>query len=400
MRYRQLLLIVCLGAAMAWPAFASADVSAADSYLGVQGTWVEPDDSRLTDEGWGGTLRLGTQFSDHIDLELVGSGIIFNRDSSVLQHDFLYTFGGDALWVFNRGGFSPHLAFGGGMSYDDTVVDHGFGGYVDAGFGFRYPLMENGVQLRFDARYVEDFNSNAWPDEDNFGDIRVSLGVQVPLGYAAATPVPPMDHDGDGVPPNRDQCPNTPTNVRVGINGCALDEDNDGVPDFKDQCPATPVGTPVNAMGCQLISDVDGDGVADQQDQCPGTPPGTPVLTNGCGTGQGVVLRGVTFKLSKATLTPSARRVLQRVAQELKDSPGFKLEIAGYTDSSGSSSLNRKLSQQRAASVKRYLQQRGVDPARLQARGFGESNPIGNNLTAEGRAMNRRVEMHVLERSR
>lgn len=403
MVYRRFLIAVLLFAVGAWAATASADVS--DWYLSGQGTWAHPDSARHTDNGWGGTIRLGKTMSEHFDLEGVGTTLLFQRDSGDDRHDFLYDLGVDGLWVFKRGGYaglgglSPFLALGGGVTYDNTTVDDGPGGFVAAGGGFRFPIIENGLKLRFDVRYVEDFNSSAWPDKNHFGDVRVSLGVQLPLGVASAptAPAAPIDSDKDGVRDSRDQCPNTPAGVRVNINGCAMDSDNDGVPDYMDQCPNTPPGTQVNAKGCQLVVDSDGDGVPDDKDQCPNTPAGKPVLTNGCAVGQGTILQGVNFQLSKSTLTPGARNILSRVAQTLKDSPHFQLEIAGYTDSTGSASLNRKLSQARAESVKHYLQQHGVKPGRLKARGYGPSNPIGDNSTSEGRAMNRRVELHVLD---
>ena len=91
----------------------------------------------------------------------------------------------------------------------------------------------------------------------------------------------PRDSDGDGVPDNLDRCPNTPHGVAVDANGCPRDSDGDGVPDYLDRCPNTPRGTPVDANGCPR--DSDGDGVPDNLDRCPNTPPNArPVDANGC----------------------------------------------------------------------------------------------------------------------
>jgi len=206
----------------------------------------------------------------------------------------------------------------------------------------------------------------------------------------------PLDSDGDGVPNYQDECPGTPKGAPVDDKGCALDSDNDGVPDYRDDCPNTPAGQQVNSRGCPLVVDSDGDGVPDDRDKCPGTPPGVPVLTNGCAVNQSAIMQGVSFEFNKATLTRSASSILDRVAEVLKESPGFVIEIAGHTDSIGSASYNQQLSQARAESARQYLIEQGVNPERLQARGYGESDPIADNDTDEGRASNRRVELRVV----
>ncbi|MDN5937027.1 MAG: OmpA family protein [Salinisphaera sp.] len=212
----------------------------------------------------------------------------------------------------------------------------------------------------------------------------------------------PLDSDGDGVPNYLDKCPNTPAGVPVNSEGCALDSDGDGIPDYKDKCPNTPAGVRVNADGCPLVIDSDGDGVPDDRDLCPNTPPGQPVLTNGCAVGQGVILEGVHFLFDKATLTRSAETILVDVAQTLKDSPGFEIEVAGHTDSIGSDAYNLQLSQERTESAVEFLVGHGVDRSRLNPVGYGETRPIAPNTNPdgsdnpEGRAKNRRVELNVI----
>jgi len=91
---------------------------------------------------------------------------------------------------------------------------------------------------------------------------------------------PGKDSDGDGVPDNRDKCPNTAKGARVDTNGCPKDTDGDGVVDGVDRCPDTPHGAKVDAEGCPLDSDQDG--VFDGIDQCPDTPHGAKVNSKGC----------------------------------------------------------------------------------------------------------------------
>ena len=76
--------------------------------------------------------------------------------------------------------------------------------------------------------------------------------------------------------------------------------------------------------------------------------------------------------------------------------PDIRIEIAGYTDATGSAAVNLKLSQGRAAAVRSYLARKGVSPTRTIARGYGPRNPIATNATPAGRAQNRRVELHKL----
>jgi len=211
----------------------------------------------------------------------------------------------------------------------------------------------------------------------------------------------PSDGDGDGVPDGVDQCPNTPAGAMVDAAGCPLDGDKDGVPDGLDKCPNTPPGTEVDAVGCTRITDSDGDGVDDTKDKCPGTAPGTRVDASGCPIlftpeRTPVILRGVTFETGRSALKLESHTVLDIVAQSLLDNPDIRIEIAGYTDSTGAPATNLRLSQARAAAVRAYLAGRGVAPGRMVARGYGAAKPIAPNTTLDGRAQNRRVELHQL----
>lgn len=104
----------------------------------------------------------------------------------------------------------------------------------------------------------------------------------------------------------------------------------------------------------------------------------------------------VLFQTGKSELLPIAERKLEQVATALKDQqPEGKIIIEGHTDSTGSQQLNDRLSKERAESVKSFLVENGVDPGMLTTRGMGESQPIANNDSPEGRANNRRVEIII-----
>lgn len=143
--------------------------------------------------------------------------------------------------------------------------------------------------------------------------------------------------------------------------------------------------------------DTDGDGVMDDKDQCAGTPRGTAVDAVGCPRKGSITLTGVQFETNSAKLKAESYAPLNAVAADLKPFPRLKVEIQGHTDSVGADAYNLTLSQGRADSVREYLISQGVTAAQLTAKGYGESKPIADNKTAEGRAQNRRVAMDVTD---
>jgi OOP family OmpA-OmpF porin len=167
------------------------------------------------------------------------------------------------------------------------------------------------------------------------------------------------------------------------------DEDGDGVLDADDACPRTPLGVPVNSSGC--TEDYDGDGVPDYLDKCPETPLGDVVDLVGCSI-KIVSLEGVHFAFNSATLTNTAKSILDSVVGKINSHPSSHFIIEGHTDSHGADDYNQDLSQRRAGAVKAYLASKGVT-ATLRAFGKGESSPVRSNSTKEGRAQNRRVEV-------
>ena len=101
------------------------------------------------------------------------------------------------------------------------------------------------------------------------------------------------------------------------------------------------------------------------------------------------------FDFDKAELKPTAEDVLREAVKTVKDNPDVHVVVEGHTDSIGAEQYNLRLSEQRAEAVKRYLVRQGVDSSRVTTRGYGESRPIADNHTREGRAKNRRAEIVV-----
>jgi len=106
------------------------------------------------------------------------------------------------------------------------------------------------------------------------------------------------------------------------------------------------------------------------------------------------ITQEVHFATDSATLTEQDKALLDQVVANMKKVNITEGEVRGYTDSTGSPAHNQKLSERRAQAVADYLTERGIAPGRLTVKGFGESNPVASNATAEGRAHNRRVVLH------
>lgn len=159
------------------------------------------------------------------------------------------------------------------------------------------------------------------------------------------------------------------------------DEDSDGVFDRRDTCPNTPSGKAVGHNGCPAPSYPQ---VA--QSVPPVAQDEVIVLSD-----QGEVL----FAFDSAELTPAAQSALAEVAGRLSGASMVSVKVVGHTDSVGSEDYNQRLSERRAKSVAGYLASQGVPRDKLSTEGFGESQPVADNGSEEGRAKNRRVEIHV-----
>lgn len=131
----------------------------------------------------------------------------------------------------------------------------------------------------------------------------------------------------------------------------------------------------------------------DEKDRCPGTTPGTKVDEIGCFVEASLNLN---FEFDSAELTASDKQQLDGALANLKDFPadivgGIKVNVVGHTDSRGRDAYNQALSERRAASVKDYLVAGGFPAGQISASGQGETQPVADNDTDEGRAKNRRV---------
>lgn len=167
------------------------------------------------------------------------------------------------------------------------------------------------------------------------------------------------------------------------------------------------VGNVENAVN-DLKKDSDGDGVSDQFDKCPNTPAGTVVDGSGCPIvfpkidtslfvmkpkpGEAKAYSNIQFEFDSSVLRTSSYPVLDATSADLRSNAGSKIELDGFASSEGTAAHNMRLSKDRANSVKTYLVNSGVDAKRVKVKAFGETHPIADNSTEEGRILNRRVE--------
>ncbi len=226
---------------------------------------------------------------------------------------------------------------------------------------------------------------------------------------------PDYDRDGDGIADGVDHCPGEPEDkdgFRDG-DGCPdWDNDNDGLVDRLDKCPmqAEDLNGFQDQDGCpEGNADRDMDGIFDSVDKCPDEPENRNQYLDedGCPDVKPQNVRitqkrieidkKIQFETGKARILSGSHEILESVAQVMRDYPQIRVRIEGHTDSQGSEAYNQKLSQQRAASVVRFLSRSGIAASRMESVGFGEGRPVETNATPTGRAANRRVEFHIVD---
>jgi OOP family OmpA-OmpF porin len=234
-------------------------------------------------------------------------------------------------------------------------------------------------------------------DEDGLQDSEDKCPGEAGLLSNAGCPA--ADKDKDGVLDKDDKCPDVagPRDNK----GCPLpakDTDKDGVIDSEDKCPTIAGFGRYN--GCP-VPDSDLDGVNDEEDKCP--------QVKGLKANKGCpeeikkeivekvnfAARRIHFAQGKADLLPASYQVLDAVAAILNKNPGIKVSIEGHTSGDASYDANMLLSQNRADKVKAYLISKGIDPARLIAKGFGPNKPLSAGTSEIEKAKNRRVELKL-----
>ncbi|MES2886229.1 MAG: OmpA family protein [Pseudomonadota bacterium] len=353
-------------------------------YFSAMGNYLRAANARGTDDGFGGSIALGKSVTNGLNLELIAQYLVADPKSG--SGAAKLTGVGVGAMVFPSSYlpdlYVPISLMRGQVKDNPGPIPDYSTTFFDIGLGYLIGLSDAGTAIRAQVTYRIDAHGRELAgvhtgERKAFYEGVAGLGLMIPLGSTAKPVEAPVEEAPAEIVP-----------VAAG------DADNDGVPDDRDQCPETPAGATVDENGCPPPEAAPEPAPAAD---CIPPGPGEPIDLNGCKAGDAIVLRGVTFELDSARLTPNAKVILDGVADALLAQQAIKAEIGGYTSSEGSEAHNQKLSERRAASVMEYLTGRGVTADRLTSQGYGEASPVSDNSTEDGRELNRRVELKVMD---
>jgi outer membrane protein OmpA-like peptidoglycan-associated protein len=347
----------------------------------------------------------------------------------------------DGVERFGDGPHSPlELLVGARVKLPHDLDLHaGVGKGITPGFGS--PDFRVYAGLSWAIRRPIDRDKDGLPDPDD----ACKREPEDMDGFEDADGCPDPDNDADGFPDDNDECPNDPEDVDGfqdddgcpepdndgdglvdAMDSCPLeaedadgfqdddgcvdpDNDGDGIDDGFDACPdaAETVDGWADDDGCP-DPDNDGDGLLDEEDLCPNEAEERNGVRDDDGCPDTMLAvrdktqirfwNGITFKTGSATIEDEALEVVQAVAAVLVADPGIlSVRVEGHTSSKGSERSNQRLSEKRAKAVVAKLVELGVAEGRLTGEGLGETRPVASNRTDEGRAENRRIEIHVVD---
>ena len=337
-----------------------------------------------------------------------------------LARNSFLTLGGGAGLIPDAGGNPDYRAFV-GIVFEPNIGDRDGDG-----------LKDDVDQCPDDPEDFDDFeDEDGCPEPDNDRDGILDEDDQCPNdpedkdGFEDEDGCPEgnqLDRDGDGILDDEDECPDDPEDKDgfEDADGCPdLDNDQDGILDVDDLCPdnAEDMDGFEDEDGCP-DPDNDNDRILDADDQCPRkdgeTVEETAETYNGNEDEDGCPDRGrvvvtdtkieildkIYFEYNSDVIKKQSYPILDAIAGTLKGNPDIRLlEIQGHTDERGSDSYNLELSGRRAASVRRYLTENGVEAKRLQSQGYGETQPLDPRSNEQAWAKNRRVEFLIIKRS-
>lgn len=354
--------VVILLSAALFTGTALAEIEPGTYSLSPRAGWYLFDNDESLKDGLDIDLGLGYNFTKRIGAEFVGSYILSeeNRGQPTTKRGGIYRL--DGLYnIMPDKRISPYVALGVGIITHGTEAGNNSGLLVNGGGGLNLFITKN-IALRGDARFIKTYYNDF---DDDYSNFVYTFGITYLFGGEAKEIAPaPAPSPAPALAPAP-----TPT-------------------------PA-PAPAPAPKPAPALPKDSDSDGVIDELDKCPGTLAGITVDKNGCPLPLkekvSIELK-VEFDFDKAEIKSVYNEHLQKVANFLITYPEAAAVIDGHTDSTGTEEYNLKLSQKRAENVKQYLINNfSVNQSRLTSEGFGESKPVADNKTKDGRQKNRRV---------
>lgn len=341
--------------------------SSYDNYVYFGGFYMRADKDRSpsneSGDSFGHQAAVGQRINSNLWVEGQFFGDVIDTGDSNGSDFYQTGLGVDLQYAFGqRSEFTPYILAGFGAVYNDVPGLSKLTPFVNVGAGFTKSIFGlEALRLRGELRAVYDDYSEGSSSIDGKIDYRAGLGLELALG-------------------------NRPPEVviqEVIVEKVVIKE----VP-VERIVIEVPEAEPVNV-------DDDGDGVINSADKCPNTPAGAKVDGNGCVVEQTLVMRDITFDFDAARLTTNAQRLMEDTVAFLRADSIARITIGGHTDSRGSAAYNLKLSRDRANEVRDYLVGYGIAANRLQAVGYGETNPVASNDDEAGREQNRRVEFRV-----
>ena len=275
----------------------------------------------------------------------------FDAEQETISGNFLI--GTEQFTGYTDSALKPYVLVGAGRS--KIEVEDAAGNFVtgskdtigNLGLGAMYRIND-ALSLRGEARAIHNFDQNWWEG-------MALAGLEVVLGghLAPAVAVPPMQEPNVQTPP-------------IVVVESDLDSDGDGVPDSIDACPGTPMNVVVDERGCPVPVDI---------------------------TDELKMELRVFFDNDKSAIKTQYKPEIAKVAEKMREYPNSTARVEGHASKTGPSArYNQRLSEARAVAVKSMLTNEfGIAPNRLSTVGYGYDQPIADNNTEEGRAMNRRV---------
>ncbi|WP_201619861.1 OmpA family protein [Psychrobacter maritimus] len=278
-------------------------------------------------------------------------GRTLDTEQEMISGNFLIGF--EEFSGYTDNAFKPYALVGAGQS--KIEIEDASGNEVTStkdtignlGLGAMYRIND-ALSLRGEARAIHNFDQNWWEG-------MALAGLEVVLGghLAPTVAVPPMEEPNVVTPP-------------IVVVESDLDSDGDGVPDSIDACPGTPMNVVVDERGCPVPVDI---------------------------TDELKMELRVFFDNDKSAIKNQYKPEIAKVAEKMREYPNSTARVEGHASKTGPSArYNQRLSEARAVAVKSMLTNEfGIAPNRLSTVGYGYDQPIADNNTEEGRAMNRRV---------
>lgn len=331
-----------------------------DEQLEVMGTATGDsfykENGLYTGAALGIELTPSTQFQveygvSNTDAVNAAGTVTTDAEQEMISGNFLIGF--EEFSGYTDNAFKPYALIGAGRS--KIEVEDASGDFItgskdtigNLGLGAMYRIND-ALSLRGEARAIHNFDNNWWEG-------MALAGLEVVLGghLAPTVAVPPMQE------PLVDTAP-------VVVVESDLDSDGDGVPDSIDACPGTPMNVVVDERGCPVPVDI---------------------------TDELKMELRVFFDNDKSTIKNQYKPEIAKVAEKMREYPNSTARVEGHASKTGPSArYNQRLSEARAVAVKSMLTNEfGIEPNRLSTVGYGYDQPIADNNTEEGRAMNRRV---------